>query len=207
MSASSAEITFQDSIGESRATFSREYIGTAADGSRTSCVVDHVAWWVDSRGLAARLGLVGEYGLAGIAIWQLGGVDAASWSLLQGHVPGWTPPGGAPVATAPPVVVDSVERTEPTVSAKPSTRRPKRGKQVTVRVRVTPRKSRIVVKRQMRVGGIWRTKDVKRTNDRGRATFRFRWPREDLSRTYRVVTKARGTVGAGTSESFELRTR
>ena len=43
-------ITFDAATAESVATFAKEYRGPGADGVETACVVDHVAWWMDSRG-------------------------------------------------------------------------------------------------------------------------------------------------------------
>ena len=74
--------------GEMVATFAKEYAGLDADGKATSCVVDHEAWWVDSRGVAARMPLVTEYGVAGVAAWHLGGVDPDSWAAMRAFAAG-----------------------------------------------------------------------------------------------------------------------
>ena len=42
----------------------------------------HEVWYADGASIGARLGLVREYGLCGIAIWRLGGEDPANWSAI-----------------------------------------------------------------------------------------------------------------------------
>jgi hypothetical protein len=176
------------------ATFATRYAGPDEDGNRTACVVDHEAWWVDARGVAARLPLVKEYGLAGVAIWHLGGVDADSWSVIRSVA------AGQGVATPAPL-------TTPKVRLKASTLRPSPGQKVKFRVRIKPAKPKVKVKRQLRRDGAWRTMDVKRTNARGRVTFTFRWLSYDASLKYRVVTKKRGSLGRGKSARIRLTTR
>jgi spore germination protein YaaH len=192
-------VTFDPAAGESVATFAKEYRGPGADGVETACVVDHVAWWVDGQGMAARLPLVAEYGLAGVAAWHLGGVDQPSWDALRAYAQGWTPP--QVQAPAPPAASTTQ------VSVKPSTLTPKKGKKVTVSVRVSPKKKSVVVKRQMLVNGAWKTMSTKRTNSKGRVTFTIRWPKKVTSNTYRVVTRKKGSLPAGTSAEFTLTTR
>jgi spore germination protein len=42
----------------------------------------HEVWYTDGASVAARLELVREYGLGGVAIWRLGGEDPTSWSAI-----------------------------------------------------------------------------------------------------------------------------
>jgi spore germination protein YaaH len=42
----------------------------------------HEVWYADGESIAARLKLVREYGLGGIAVWRLGGEDPANWSAI-----------------------------------------------------------------------------------------------------------------------------
>lgn len=189
-------VTFDPAAGESKATFAVEYSGAGADGAPTSCVVDHEAWWVDGQGMAARLPLVGKYGIAGVAAWQLGGVDQPSWDAMRAYAQGWTPPQPPPPAA-----------TATKVSVKPSTTKPRKGKTVTLAVRVSPSKKSVLVKRQMLVKGTWKTMATKRTDAKGRVTFTFRWPKKVTANTYRVVTAKKGSLPAGSSAEFTLRTR
>lgn len=95
----------------------------------------------------------------------------------------------------------------PRVDVEPSTRRPRRGQLVRFRVQVTPAKASVKVRRKMRWDGRWITKDVARTNAKGRVVFRVRWPSSAKKRTYRITTKPRGSLAAGTSARFTLRVR
>jgi spore germination protein YaaH len=191
-------LRYDEPTGEMVATFAKEYAGLDADGNATSCVVDHEAWWVDARGVAARMPLVTEYGLAGVAAWHLGGVDAESWAAMRAFA------AGMPTVAPPPTVAPAVTTA---VQVRPSTLTPKKGKKVTVRVQVTPGKKSVTVRRQMLVKGKWKTMATKRTTSKGKATFTFRWPKSTTSRTYRITTKKKGALPAGRSEQFTLTTR
>jgi spore germination protein YaaH len=201
-------IRYDETTAESVATFSREYAGTGADGSATTCTVDHEAWWVDSRGVNARLPFVGQYGLAGAAVWHLGGVDPDSWAAMQAYAAGQPftptpPPTAEPPAPAPPPSTSAA-----TVTVKVSTYRPKRGKKLKVRAYVAPAKKKVLVKRQMLVKGKWKTVAKKRTTSKGRATFTIRWPKKKSTTiTYRIKSNKRGSLGAGLSEKFTIKTR
>jgi spore germination protein YaaH len=84
-------LRFDEPTGEMVATFRSTYTGTDAAGAATSCDVDHEAWWVDERGVAARMPLISEFRLAGAAIWHLGGVDAGSWTAMRTFAQTGTP--------------------------------------------------------------------------------------------------------------------
>ncbi|HEX9439179.1 MAG TPA: glycosyl hydrolase family 18 protein [Roseiflexaceae bacterium] len=43
-------------------------------------------WFATSRGLEAKLGLVQQMDLAGIAIWRLGGEDPQNWEVIRGKL-------------------------------------------------------------------------------------------------------------------------
>jgi spore germination protein YaaH len=191
-------LRFDDASGEMVATFAKEYAGLDADGNATSCVVDHEAWWVDSRGVAARMPLVTEYGIAGIAAWHLGGVDPDSWAAMRAFA------AGVSFVAPPPIAVPGAATL---VEASPSTLTPKKGKKVTVRVQVTPGTKSVTVRRQMLVKGRWKTMSTKRTTASGRVKFTFTWPKSKTSRTYRITTRKKGALPAGKSETFVLRTR
>ena len=51
---------------------------TYTDGAGRS----HEIWYANEASVAARLRLVQEYGLGGIAVWRLGGEDPANWSAI-----------------------------------------------------------------------------------------------------------------------------
>jgi len=43
----------------------------------------HEVWYADETSISARLRLVQQYGLGGIAVWRLGGEDPANWSTIE----------------------------------------------------------------------------------------------------------------------------
>jgi hypothetical protein len=198
------EVRFDKTTAEATTTFTKKYTGKGSDGTTTTCTVKHEAWWVDARGVAARLPLLTEYKLAGAAIWHLGGVDADSWAAMQAYAAGRTfTPAPPPTATPPPSTA-----TPATVTVKVSTYTPKRGKKVKLRVYVKPAKKKVLVKRQMLVNGKWRTLAKKRTNSKGKVKFSIRWPKKGYTaNTYRIKTNKRGSLAAGRSETFTIRTR
>ncbi len=91
-------VRFDRTAGEAVATLKRTYKGKNSKGKKTSCTVTFQAWWMDSRGVALRVPLVRKFGLAGVAVWHLGGVDRASWTALRGRA--------LPVATTVTTVAD-----------------------------------------------------------------------------------------------------
>ena len=142
--------------GETVATFRKTYRGKKADGTSTSCTADHVAWFVDARGVAARMPLIEQYGLAGAAFWHLGGVDADSWAAVRAYAES--------VAPSPTSVRVSAPRS---VLA---------GTPVTVSVQVTSAvavEEGTAVRIQRRAYGspTWRTVGTARTDAEGRASI------------------------------------
>ena len=60
--------------------------------------IEHEVWYADQASIAARLALVEDYGLGGVALWRLGGEDPAIWEAIAVTLPATeTPlPEGAP---------------------------------------------------------------------------------------------------------------
>ncbi len=172
------------------ATFTRKYTGKTPSGKSTSCTVKHEAWWVDSAGVAARLPLVRQYGLAGVALWQLAGVDAATWSVLRAFAGDLKPAATKLALLAPPVVP----------AGRPFT--------VTATALAgTDAMAGVPVKLQSRSSGAkkWRTVATVATDAAGRATFAIpqatsttRWrARVTADRTRRAASvQARTQVAA-----------
>lgn len=79
------DIRYDRKAAEQVATFRVKYRGKDAKGHPTSCTVKHEAWWIDARGLQARMAFVKDYRLGGVAIWHLSGVDDASWTTLRAY--------------------------------------------------------------------------------------------------------------------------
>ncbi|MGB8020161.1 MAG: glycosyl hydrolase family 18 protein [Candidatus Nanopelagicales bacterium] len=79
------DIRYDKKTAEQVATFRVKYRGKDSKGRSTSCTVKHEAWWIDARGVSARMAFVKEYRLGGVAIWHLSGVDEASWTTLRAY--------------------------------------------------------------------------------------------------------------------------
>lgn len=197
---SAPTITFDAAKGEATTTFTKKFSGHKKSGKKTSCTVTFVAWWVDERGVAARLPLVSEYGLAGVAIWHLGGADPASWRRLRSYAQAWSAPVPQPIGQAPTTIT-------PTVTAQASTLRPKPGGRVTLKVKLDPETSGVTVSRQQLVKGSWVTKSTKSTDASGRVAFSMTWPKKRTSRTFRIVTSAKGQLATGASDRVTVKTR
>ncbi len=64
--------------------------------------VGHTVWYNDAQAIAAKLPLVGKYGLGGVAFWSLGGEDPAIWPLVQSFTFGSNPFGNTDFARSSP---------------------------------------------------------------------------------------------------------
>lgn len=189
-------VSWDAARGESSTRFAVKYTGKTSKGKKTSCVVTHEAWWGDARGLTAKLPLVKQYGLAGIAVWHLGGLDAASWQVLRAFAQNLPLPPAPPTAAAP-----------VSIKVTPSTSKPRKGATIKVKVAISPATKKVKVLRQMKIDGKWRTVATKRTSAKGKATFTVHWPKKKVTYTYRIVTRKKGTLAGGTSATFKIRTR
>jgi spore germination protein YaaH len=65
-----ATITYDEQAQESTFTYT-------ANG------VQHIVWFEDARSFSAKLDLVNEYNLGGIAVWRLGQEDPRVWSVIR----------------------------------------------------------------------------------------------------------------------------
>lgn len=81
-----ADVQWDDTYKESYFTYGVKY----SSGSK-SCVVNRVAWYGDSRAVAARATLVAKYQIAGIVTWTIGGEDPAQWDRLRAYAKGIAP--------------------------------------------------------------------------------------------------------------------
>lgn len=169
------DVRYDAVTGETVAAFTRKYKGTTSSGRTTSCTVRHEAWWVDARGVAARMPLVERYGLAGVAVWHLGGVDAASWLALR----------RAAGIKSPTAVVLVASPTRVGV-----------GSALSLRARVTgaPEGSTVTLKRRSHGATTWRKVSTAKLDRAGRVTFAIRSVRTTAS--WRVLLDATATTAA-----------
>ena len=67
----------------------RVWDSTAAEPhySYTADGTSHTVYYADAQSVGARLGIVDDYGLAGVAFWRLGGEDPAVWNTIRNTWP------------------------------------------------------------------------------------------------------------------------
>ena len=148
-------VRFDATAGEAVATFQRTYKGKTSKGKKTSCKVAFEAWWMDSRGVALRVPLVRQFGLAGVAVWHLGGLDTASWTALRGR------------ALPAPTSMATVVSPQPLVA----------GSAVTITSKVVggvPAGTKVTLKRRALGAKKWRTKASARLGADGTVRFRVK---------------------------------
>jgi spore germination protein len=68
----------------STAAYTYTYRRTFSDGT-DSCRVKREVWYEDSRSVKAKLPLLSRYGLASVALWELGGERPGTWRVLLGY--------------------------------------------------------------------------------------------------------------------------
>lgn len=59
------------------------YTGRDASGRAVSCQVKRVVWYADAVSAAAGARLAARHGIAGIAVWSLGGEDTREWRAIH----------------------------------------------------------------------------------------------------------------------------
>jgi len=72
--------------GASRNWAARDRVGRAVAEpcfTYTAGLVRHEVWYADKASVAARLRLVEQHGLGGVAIWRLGGEDPGNWTSIS----------------------------------------------------------------------------------------------------------------------------
>ena len=76
-------------------------ITSRSPASSASCTISRTGWYSDASSANARAKLVGDYKLAGIAEWTIGGEDAGQWSGLRAYAASIAPVATATTASAP----------------------------------------------------------------------------------------------------------
>lgn len=63
------------------------YDETAQESTYTYTIdsIKHTVWFEDARSFAAKISLLGQYGLPGIAVWRLGQEDPDIWNIIKGR--------------------------------------------------------------------------------------------------------------------------
>lgn len=95
--------TWNATYGERTFSYRKTYVGHAASGAAASCTITRTVWYDDASSVRLRAGYVSEFQLGGIALWTLGGEDAAQWGSLrtfaQSIAPAVTTLVGAPASS------------------------------------------------------------------------------------------------------------
>lgn len=75
--------TWNSTYAEKTFSYNKKYSGENSTGDPVSCTIKRTVWFDDESAMVARAKLVGEYKLAGIAQWAVGGEDKGQWSRLR----------------------------------------------------------------------------------------------------------------------------
>ncbi len=75
--------TFIAKYGESTFTYQKNYNGTTADGSLTTCTATRTVWFQDAQSFSLRAALVAKYHLGGVAEWTFGMEDPAAFDSIR----------------------------------------------------------------------------------------------------------------------------
>lgn len=78
-----SQITRDASSGELTVSYSITYKGLNAKGEKTECVVSRRAFFADATSVADRVRVARAAGLAGAALWTIGGESADQWPAVR----------------------------------------------------------------------------------------------------------------------------
>ncbi|HNL52146.1 MAG: glycosyl hydrolase family 18 protein [Candidatus Nanopelagicales bacterium] len=80
------QISRDASSGEMSVSYSITYKGLDAKGEKTQCVVSRRAFFADAKSVADRVRVARAAGLAGAALWTIGGESADQWPAVRDAV-------------------------------------------------------------------------------------------------------------------------
>ncbi len=80
------QITRDAGSGELSVSYSITYKGLDAKGEKTQCVVSRRAFFADAKSVADRVRVARAAGLAGAALWTIGGESADQWPAVRDAV-------------------------------------------------------------------------------------------------------------------------
>ncbi len=78
-----SQITRDATSGELTVSYSITYQGLTAKGKKTDCTVSRKAYFADATSVADRVRVARSLGLAGAALWTIGGESADQWPALR----------------------------------------------------------------------------------------------------------------------------
>ncbi len=76
----------RDSSGEMNVSYNIVYKGLNAKGNKTECTVGRRAYFADAKSVADRVRVARSQGLAGAALWTIGGEAADQWPAVRDAV-------------------------------------------------------------------------------------------------------------------------
>ncbi len=76
----------RDSSGEMNVSYNIVYKGLNAKGDKTECTVGRRAYFADAKSVADRVRVARSQGLAGAALWTIGGESADQWPAVRDAV-------------------------------------------------------------------------------------------------------------------------
>lgn len=94
-------VQWDATAAESWVEYDKSSTWTDASGATQTCTARRIMWWVGPQAVLVRTQLVGEFGLAGAALWTIGGEAPDQWPLLRGYAAASNPVSTTVAATIP----------------------------------------------------------------------------------------------------------
>jgi spore germination protein YaaH len=172
------------------------WLTSAGRRRNLDCTVLKRVWFGGSGTAAARAETVAELGIGGVSTWQLGTLDEGFFPALAG-LAGKAGDGPQPETPSAPVSYS--------LDASANKSRPRAGRKVVLRGRLSPKVAGTTVSRQVRVAGKWRTRGSAVTDARGRVRFVVSLPKRPQRFTFRLKAKPTANHGVITSARVAVR--
>ncbi len=163
-----------------------------------NCKAKKQVWFGGEGTAASRTEIVQEFGIGGVATWELTSTEG---NFFQALAP-LASIGPAPQAPAPP-------KTEETYSLKlkAKKKRPKAGGSMVLKGKLIPKEAGTTIKRQTLIKGKWRTKAKAQTSAKGRVKFRISLPNKPKKYKFRLKSKRTSNHGKLVSSMKRVRSR
>ncbi len=100
-----AAVQWDPVSAENWVEYDKKVTWTDSSGATQTCIARRVMWWVGPQAVAERVKLVPEFGLAGAALWTIGGDSPEQWPLIAAVAGGMAPAPAAVQAAIPATVL------------------------------------------------------------------------------------------------------
>ncbi len=174
------------------------YVDSNGNRRNKTCKVRKQVWFGGEGTAASRTEIVQEFGIGGVATWELTSVEGNFFQALAPLA------NGNPVPQAPPAA--EVEKSF-TLKAKTNKKRPAAGGKMLMKGKLRPKEEGTTVKRQLKVKGKWRTKEKATTSAKGRVKFRISLPSQPRKYKFRLKSKRTSNHGKLLSPVMRVRSR